>query len=64
MARQDDLDDVLAERALAKLRQLALLLARQAAREALDHATGVTLPRLDHPGPTATSFVFGTATCS
>ncbi len=64
MARQDDLDDVLAERALAKLRQLALLLARQAAREALDQASSLTLPRFDPPSPTAKSFVLGTATCS
>jgi hypothetical protein len=64
MAKHIDGQDVLAHKTLDKLRVFAQLLARQAARQTLEHPSTVTLTTYGRSNTTGPSVVFGTATCT
>jgi hypothetical protein len=64
MARHIDGQDVLAQQSLEKLRAFAQLLARQAAREALNRAPVPEFSVFGDPNSFVASVVLGTATCA
>ena len=64
MARQIDGQDVLALQTLDKLRVFTQLLARQTARQTLEHPSTVTLTTYGRSNTAGLSVVLGTATCT